>query len=982
MAYDAFISYSHAADGRLAPALQNGLQRLAKPWYRVRALRVFRDETGLATNPHLWSSILGALDEAEWFVLLASPESAASPWVDREIEHWLETKPAARILPALTAGEWAWDAEVGRLVGDAVPERLAATITEEPRHLDLRWAHDQSDLDLRNSGFRSAIVDLAAPMHGIAKDELEGEDIRQHRRARRLARVGITVVVLLLIVSVVFGGYAINQRDQANTERDRAAASGQESLARGLASEAEVLLRARRIDEALLVAVEAQRVAGQTESGGTAAARAQIALLRTLTTYPGVVGFLDGQPANARVMAYSPDGKIVASVSDTGQIRVWDAATRRLRAQQPPPVVANTFSEVALNDFGLMAVQGAGGIRLFDLKTNRPWRWQPPPDKGSSFALSNDGKLAVIPLVGGPLNVWDVTTGRRVAPALNIADLGFGFTRVVFSPDGRRIAVRFTRPSSTTIAVQLVDATTLSAGAQFDTHHGSYGTLFPFVDGLVFSRDGSRISSVASRGESIVGVGFGGAPSTEGAIATFDTRTGARIPEPDVAVGTEVLGASPDLGVIAVKTATGVAAIDGRTGATLAAVPTPGLDLTEPVAFDPTRTQFVAQSAEGSLTVVDWSRVSAAPFVSTSAPQRFAGPVADAAGRMTDLTEPLHILGLPAGCFSPVVPDCANGINAGKSNNYGNHQMSLAADDPRHPWAATESASGQVAILHATEIAIWDPTGHRIARRLTGVPKQCTTFYRQDLAFVGTARQGRVALGCAPALLSWDLTGSRSTPEWTTPWKGPGIDVPTPMLVSDDGALIAAPTWEGLRFVDGRTGRVRAKGPVLSIDNQTNGALSADGRMYAHLRWSGGLDLIDTATGKVIRTMTSSAGSLDDYGIAGESLTSGNRAPIAISADGGLVAVWHEPIGIEIWDIHTGESLAVLAVGSVPLGSLSTLAGTGEIDARFDHRLSAWFTARRHAARDRRARARPRCQRCGRDRSHNRDARRDLVSAA
>ena len=29
--YDAFISYFHAADGKLAPALQAGLQRLAKP---------------------------------------------------------------------------------------------------------------------------------------------------------------------------------------------------------------------------------------------------------------------------------------------------------------------------------------------------------------------------------------------------------------------------------------------------------------------------------------------------------------------------------------------------------------------------------------------------------------------------------------------------------------------------------------------------------------------------------------------------------------------------------------------------------------------------------------------------------------------------------------------------------------------------------------------------------------------------------------
>ena len=36
--YDGFISYSHAADGRLAPALQKALQKLAKPWFRRRSL--------------------------------------------------------------------------------------------------------------------------------------------------------------------------------------------------------------------------------------------------------------------------------------------------------------------------------------------------------------------------------------------------------------------------------------------------------------------------------------------------------------------------------------------------------------------------------------------------------------------------------------------------------------------------------------------------------------------------------------------------------------------------------------------------------------------------------------------------------------------------------------------------------------------------------------------------------------------------------
>ncbi len=34
--YDGFISYSHAADGLLAPRLQSALQRFAKPWWKRR----------------------------------------------------------------------------------------------------------------------------------------------------------------------------------------------------------------------------------------------------------------------------------------------------------------------------------------------------------------------------------------------------------------------------------------------------------------------------------------------------------------------------------------------------------------------------------------------------------------------------------------------------------------------------------------------------------------------------------------------------------------------------------------------------------------------------------------------------------------------------------------------------------------------------------------------------------------------------------
>src|SRR5437868_4955168 len=92
MSYKAFISYSHAADGKLAPALQTGLHRIAKPFYRLRALRVFRDETNLQVTPAFWPMIQKSLSESENFILMASSEAAKSKWVQAEIDEWLKLK--------------------------------------------------------------------------------------------------------------------------------------------------------------------------------------------------------------------------------------------------------------------------------------------------------------------------------------------------------------------------------------------------------------------------------------------------------------------------------------------------------------------------------------------------------------------------------------------------------------------------------------------------------------------------------------------------------------------------------------------------------------------------------------------------------------------------------------------------------------------------------------------------------------------------
>ena len=147
MAYKVFVSYSHSADDRLAPILQAGLHGFARPWNQLRAMRVFLDSRSLSATPKLWSTIRTALQDSEYFLLLASPGSARSEWVPREVEHWLSLGRADKLLVALTDGEIVWDAERNDFDWEsttALPRVMEGVLREPPLFVDFRWANRSS----------------------------------------------------------------------------------------------------------------------------------------------------------------------------------------------------------------------------------------------------------------------------------------------------------------------------------------------------------------------------------------------------------------------------------------------------------------------------------------------------------------------------------------------------------------------------------------------------------------------------------------------------------------------------------------------------------------------------------------------------------------------------------------------------------------------------------------------------------------------
>jgi hypothetical protein len=197
-----------------AAALQTGIERFAKPWNRLRACRVFRDDASMSANAGLWSAIEGALTDSQCLILILSRAAAQSPYVDNEVRWWVEHKSPATVLLVHDDGTRAWDRVSNRFSADTdcVPPALLHAYAEEPRWLDLTWFDDPQSLGTSDPRFTGAIADLASPIRGIERDELIGENVAQHRKARRLARGGATVLAVLLGLAIIATAVATVQR--------------------------------------------------------------------------------------------------------------------------------------------------------------------------------------------------------------------------------------------------------------------------------------------------------------------------------------------------------------------------------------------------------------------------------------------------------------------------------------------------------------------------------------------------------------------------------------------------------------------------------------------------------------------------------------------------------------------------------------------------------------------------------------------------
>lgn len=414
MRYKAFVSYSHAADGKLAPAIQRGLHRFRRSWYQGRAMRVFRDETNLSVSPGLWSSIEAALGASEYFILLISPDAAVSKWVLKEVEYWISHRSPDTMLFVLTGGDIVWDAERGDFdwTLSAVPKTLKAVYLEQPLWVDLRWIKHQESLSLQDPRFRDKIADIAATLLGRAKDELVGEDVRQQQRARRVTVSAIAVLSLLTITSIALAIWA-------NHERRMAIEQEQIALARQLAAQSE-LARPSSITISTLLAVESARMRPLAENNAALQSTVQF-----LPTERVRMPHDDG----VTTVKFSNNGSYLASASKDKSASVFEVPSGKLVVRFP---TGEAIHAVAISQDGRYLATGSveHTVRLFEVSAKKQLAsW---PHHANALAFSPDERWLATACDDGTARVFEIATLKLLGEFKH----GKTVVGVAFSPDG------------------------------------------------------------------------------------------------------------------------------------------------------------------------------------------------------------------------------------------------------------------------------------------------------------------------------------------------------------------------------------------------------------------------------------------------------------------------------------------------------------------------------------------------------------------
>ncbi|MGD9981468.1 MAG: toll/interleukin-1 receptor domain-containing protein [Hyphomonadaceae bacterium] len=424
--YAAFISYS-SKDAAFARRLHRTLESYSIPkslgafdliggGKKNRIYPVFRDREELSAG-HLGELIEANLRASSALIVICSPNSAASPWVQKEIEYFVGLGRRDRVFAIIPhtaplTDEAGADCTLACFPPAFRTEARADSAALEPLAADARKGRD---------GFRNAWMKVVAGMIGASPGQLIDRDKQRRRRQR--------AVLAASLVTVVLSAGLIAAAADAQRWRTR------------LANYADLVANDGRAREALPYAIAAMpgRGAALPQQGE----RAQAMLTRLgatrIVAELGELQTMRMSSTGAVAAALQPDMQGTAKLYDLAAIASGQGDVQiDLGAVGQPDVGGFLLSD---NGRTLLAgaLMGGGGRVAYDLDALRARRSTPQLDLGVSVGIqmSADGSKVVALGRDGELT-WIDLDALRSGDAGARLSLGRS-PRILLSADGARL---------------------------------------------------------------------------------------------------------------------------------------------------------------------------------------------------------------------------------------------------------------------------------------------------------------------------------------------------------------------------------------------------------------------------------------------------------------------------------------------------------------------------------------------------------------
>jgi WD40 repeat protein len=416
--YAAFISYSHA-DEKLAAWLHRRLESYSIPSALVgqpgptgpikrRLGRMFRDRLEFGASPNLAADIRAALDASDALIVLCSPKAAQSAYVNEEIRYFKSLGGGGRIMAAILSGE---PNAAGKTIGGAAlsdaeecfPRALTSQLDangaigglpepDEPIAADFREGKDERE---------AASLKLIAGLLDVGLDDL----IRRERvaeRRRRMFAIGLAgVFAVLAAVAVVQSVVATTRERQANAAELRT----RNSLGVALLLQAESYYQTNQATRPLRYAL----LAAQATPANTG--EAERVLARILFEINESTPLHGGSPM--RALAYSPDGRTLATGDAAGVVALLDVATLQRRGHwrgHGGAVTDLVFSRVGER----LVTVGGDSVRVWRVDDAAPlYHHHAPRTERASFD-STATRVVFTWDNCGAVSIWDLTSSATL----------------------------------------------------------------------------------------------------------------------------------------------------------------------------------------------------------------------------------------------------------------------------------------------------------------------------------------------------------------------------------------------------------------------------------------------------------------------------------------------------------------------------------------------------------------------------------------